>query len=149
MPAKTALTSGSTRIFTCGMRRSAAASFCAMRLAWRGVAQPGAVLQHADPLRAEEAHLRGELAGLLAAVVELPGELPVEEDDGLGGVHAVLGAAEAEHVDARAPGEVGGLEPAARSARAAAALAKRAPSMCTARPCRLATPVSAFSSSTV
>ncbi len=73
-----------------------------------GVAQPGAVLEHADPGGGEEAHLRGELAGLLAAVVEVLGEGGVEEDDGLADGHAVLGAAEAEDVDAGLPGGVGG-----------------------------------------
>ena len=43
------------------------------------VAQPSAVLQDAGPLRAQVTHLRAQLAGLLAAVVEVFGQLVVEE----------------------------------------------------------------------
>ncbi|MCY1420814.1 hypothetical protein D9M71_364490 [compost metagenome] len=72
-----------------------------------GVVQPGAVLQHADPGRGEVAHLRGQLAGLLAAVVEAFRQLAVEEQDRLAHRHAVLGAAEAQHLDAGLPGQLG------------------------------------------
>ena len=39
----------------------------------RRMAQPGATFQHADPLTALKAHLRGQLRPLLAAVIELLG----------------------------------------------------------------------------
>ena len=44
------------------------------------VGEPGVVFQQTHPGRGYEAHLGGELAGLLAAVGELVGEGPVEED---------------------------------------------------------------------
>ena len=71
-----------------------------------GVLEPGIVLQDADPGRGQVAHLRGQLAGLLAAVVEVFGQGLVEEDDGFAYRHAVLGAAEAQHIDAGFPGQL-------------------------------------------
>jgi hypothetical protein len=47
------------------------------------------------------------LAGLFAAVVEVFGQLVVEEQDRFAHRHAVFGAAEAQHVDAGLPGQVG------------------------------------------
>lgn len=41
------------------------------------------------------------------AIVEVLCQSLVEEDDGFADRHAVLGAAEAEHVDACLPGEIG------------------------------------------
>jgi hypothetical protein len=90
-----------------------AESFAAWRVGVGGVTQPGAVGEHGGPLRGGETHLRGELAGLFHAVVEFAGEVAVEEDDGLGGEEAVFGAAEGEHVDTGAPGEIGGRAVAA------------------------------------
>ena len=46
-----------------------------------GVAEPGAVAEHADPGGGEETHLGAELARLLAAVIEFAGEFAIEEDD--------------------------------------------------------------------
>ena len=73
-----------------------------------GVAEPGAVAEQGGPLGGGEAHFRGELAGLFHPIREVAGERVVEEHDGLGGEHAVLGAAKAQHVHTRAPGQVGG-----------------------------------------
>ncbi len=70
-----------------------------------GVAEPGLVLEHADPGGGEEPHFRGELAGLFAAVIELAGHVVVEEDDRLADGHPVLGTAEAEDIDAGLPGD--------------------------------------------
>ena len=42
-----------------------------MALAWRALRSQAPSSQHADPGRGQEAHLGGELAGLLAPVVEL------------------------------------------------------------------------------
>src|SRR5687767_11101089 len=68
--------------------------------------EPGAVFQHPDPGCGEEAHLRTELPRLLAAIVELAGEVAVEEHDSLAPVTSVLGASEAENVDAGLPGDL-------------------------------------------
>ena len=70
-----------------------------------GVLHPGAALQQAHPGRGEKPHLGGELAGLLAAVLEVGGKLAIEEQDGFPDRHAVLRAAEAEHVDAGLPAQ--------------------------------------------
>lgn len=72
-----------------------------------GVAEPGTGLEHADPLGGGEALLGGQLTGLLDAVGKIPGELPIEKHDRLGGVHAVLGAPQTEHIHASPPSEVG------------------------------------------
>ena len=70
-----------------------------------GVAQQCAVPEQAQPRCGEKAHLRGQLAGLLAAVVKLEGQLPVEEHYCLADRQAALGPAEREHVDADPPGQ--------------------------------------------
>src|SRR6266540_7061389 len=44
----------------------------------RRVPQPGAILEHPDPWRSNEPHLACELAALLAAIVELPRQLAIE-----------------------------------------------------------------------
>ena len=95
-----------------------------------GIAQPCARLEHADPGGGEEAHLRRELAGLLAAIGEFGGELAVEEDHGFAHGQTVLRAAEAEHVDAALPGDLRG-----REAEVRAGVGEAAPSMCSQRPC--------------
>ncbi len=69
------------------------------------MAQPGSTLQQSDPRRRQEAHFRRQLPGLFAAVVEVFGQLVVEEQDRLTHRHAVFGAAEAQHVDAGLPGQ--------------------------------------------
>jgi len=70
------------------------------------VREPGAVFEHPDPRRGEKSHLRAELTGLLAAVVELARELAVEEHHRFAAVAAVFGAAEAENVDTELPGDL-------------------------------------------
>ncbi|MNP09124.1 hypothetical protein D3C76_1012160 [compost metagenome] len=71
------------------------------------MAQPGAIFQQAYPRCRQKAHLRRQLPGLLAAVVEVFGQLAVEEQDRLTHRHAVLGAAKAQHIDAGLPGQLG------------------------------------------
>lgn len=61
-----------------------------------------------------------------AAQLELPGAGGIEENHRLDSEAAVLGAAEGENIDARAPGQIGGEQP-----RPTSALAKRAPSIWT------------------
>lgn len=73
-----------------------------------GVAEPGAVGEQSAPGSGEEAHFGGQLAGLFDAVLKVAGEVGVEEHNGFGDGPAVFGEAEAEDVDAGAPGEVGG-----------------------------------------
>lgn len=68
-----------------------------------GVAQPRAALQHSDPGSGKEAHLRSELACLLAAVIEIRRQGAIEEQDRFADGHAVFGAAKAEDVDAALP----------------------------------------------
>ena len=55
-----------------------------------GVPQPGAVLQHPDPRRRQEAHLRGKLPALFAAVIKLARQFGVEKHDRLAQRDAVL-----------------------------------------------------------
>src|SRR5262249_30505949 len=52
-----------------------------------------------------KAHLRGELSTLLAAVIKLPRNFRVEENNGLADSDAVFGAAEAKDIDAGLPGQ--------------------------------------------
>ena len=76
------------------------------RVGMARVGQPGVVLEQPQPRRRDEAHLRRQLAGLLDPPGEVLGQRPVEEHDGLADRQAVLRAAEAEHIDAGAPGDV-------------------------------------------
>jgi hypothetical protein len=73
-----------------------------------GVAKPGAAFEQSDPRRRQKTHFRGELARLFAAIVKVGREGGVEKDDRLASRHAILGAAEAQHVDAGAPCQIGG-----------------------------------------
>ena len=77
-------------------------------IAMRGIAQPGPGFEHADPGRRQKPHLGRQLSGLLAAIIKILREFAVEEQDRFAHGHAVLGATEAEHVDAGAPCQVGG-----------------------------------------
>ena len=70
-----------------------------------GISQPRTGLQHPDPRCGEESHLRGELSRLLAAVSELVCEFLFEKDDRFADRHAVLCAAEAEHIDPDLPSD--------------------------------------------
>ena len=72
------------------------------------VAQPGAAFQQADLRCGQEAHLGGELPRLLATISEMLGQGPGEEDHSFSNRHAVLSAAEAQDVDGRLPGDLGG-----------------------------------------
>src|ERR1039458_10581478 len=72
----------------------------------RGILEPSASLEHADPRRGEEAHLRRELAGLFAAVIEIDGERGVEEQDCLAHGHSVFCSAQAENIHAAFPTEL-------------------------------------------
>src|SRR6476469_3154479 len=74
----------------------------------RCIAQPGPGSEHANPWRGKKAHLRCQLSGLLASIVEILRELRIEKQDGFTGGHAVLRSAEAEHIDPDAPCHVGG-----------------------------------------
>ncbi|OIQ67047.1 hypothetical protein GALL_513800 [mine drainage metagenome] len=71
-----------------------------------GVTQPVVVFQHAQPGRGNEAHLRGELPGLLHAPGEIGRQLAVEKHHRFAHGQTVLGAAEAQHVHPGAPGDV-------------------------------------------
>lgn len=70
-----------------------------------GVFQPGAGFQQPDPGCRKETHLGCELSGLLAAILEIFGKRPVEEQDRFTHCHAVLGAAETEHIHAGFPAQ--------------------------------------------
>ncbi len=70
------------------------------------IAQPGAVFEQPDPGRGEKTHLRRQLARLLAAVVEVIGQGAIEEQDRFAHGHAVLGAAEAQHIHPGLPGQL-------------------------------------------
>jgi hypothetical protein len=61
--------------------------------------QPSAGLQHPDPRRGDESHLRGELACLLASIFEFAGELSLEEDDSLANRQSVLRSTETKNID--------------------------------------------------
>ena len=87
------------------------------RIGMGRVPQPGSGFEYALPLATLEAHLGGELTGLFAAVVELRRQRRVEEHHRLGGVEAVLGAAQGQHVDTRAPAQVGRRHPGQRRER--------------------------------
>lgn len=71
------------------------------------VAQPDVVIQQSEPRRGNEAHFRSQLAGLLQTVGKIVGERAVEEHHRLTDGQTVLGPAEAQHVDARAPRDLG------------------------------------------
>ena len=73
-----------------------------------GIAQPDVVLEHGGPLSRSETLLRGELAGLLDAIIEVACELSIEEDDRLGGVHAVFRAAKTHYIYTSSPGGISG-----------------------------------------
>src|SRR5439155_21866649 len=70
------------------------------RIGVAGVPQPCAILQHTNPGSGEKAHLRSELAGLLATVIEFFGEFGIEEHDSIADGSPVFCAAEAEDVNA-------------------------------------------------
>src|SRR6185503_6842726 len=64
-----------------------------------GMPKPRPVLKDADPRRGEKTHLRGELAGLFAAVIEFESQLLVKEDDRFPQGNAILRPAEAKDID--------------------------------------------------
>ena len=74
----------------------------------RGMAEPGAIRQHAVPGCGKEAHLCRQLPRLFAAVIEFGGKFPVEEDNCFTKRHAVLCAAETEDIHPRLPGNLPG-----------------------------------------
>ena len=88
-----------------------------------GVLEPEVAGEEGLELGGEEAHLRRELAELLADELEAVGELRAQEDDGVAEQEAVLGRAEGDDVDAAVGGQLGEAAPSE-----AAALASRAPS---------------------
>ena len=88
-------------------RRCARHSRCAMALAWRAFSQPHVVLEQRQPRRRDEPHLGVEVARLLDPPLELPRQLAIEEQHGLADREPVLDPAEAQHVDAGAPGQIG------------------------------------------
>jgi len=65
-----------------------------------GRAQAESALEQREQLRAHEAHLGGQLHAGLAQEDHAVDAIRVEHDDGLGAEQAVLGAAEAQDVDA-------------------------------------------------
>src|SRR5208337_2184307 len=73
-----------------------------------GVSQPCTALQHSHPRGRKKTHLRSQLAGLLAAVIEVRSQLAIEEENCFSNGHAVLGSAEAEYVYSPPPGNLGG-----------------------------------------
>ena len=58
-----------------------------------------------NPVTGQEPHLRAELTGLLASIIELVSQFFSEKYDRFADGHTVLGAPEAEHVDPGLPGE--------------------------------------------
>ena len=68
-----------------------------------GMPQPGAVLEHAHPGRAQEPHFGGELAGLFAAELEFPGHVPVEKHHGFPHGHPVFRPAKTKDVQSALP----------------------------------------------
>ncbi len=71
------------------------------------VTQPGAALQQTDPGRRNKAHFRGQLPCLLAAIIEALGECRIEEQNRFSDSHAVLCAAETQHVYSGLPCHLG------------------------------------------
>src|ERR1700691_919406 len=72
------------------------------------VAKPRATLQHAHARSNQKTHLLGQLLRLLAAVVEVLCEFPIEEENRFAYRHPVLRTAEAKHVDSALPGKFRG-----------------------------------------
>lgn len=72
-----------------------------------GPLEPSARGEHFPPRRGEETHFRGELAGLLAAVGKLLGEGGVKEENHFAAADARFRSAEAKHIDADPPGDLG------------------------------------------
>ena len=98
-----------------------------------GVAKPGAGFEEAHPLGAEETHFGSKLAGLFAAVFELAGESGLEKTTAsVVFMPFLVPPKHRTSTPARQVKSAG--ETLSRAAIAAAALAKRAPSMWTARP---------------
>src|SRR5947208_9686635 len=73
----------------------------------RRVLEPDAIAHDRRPWRREKTHLRRELAALLATAQELVRERAIEKYDRFTERQTILGAAQAKHIDAGAPREVG------------------------------------------
>ena len=86
---------------------SPATSRRAMALAWRALSSHRPSVEVGVELGRQQAHLGQQMAAALAAELEVARQLGIEEDHGLGRHRAVLGGAEAQHVDARLPRQLG------------------------------------------
>src|SRR5664280_1853164 len=73
-----------------------------------GIAQPGAALKHSHPRGRKKTHLRSQLSGLFASVIEVCRQPTIEKENRLSYGHAVLGSAEAKYIDSSPPGNLGG-----------------------------------------
>jgi len=73
------------------------------RISVFGILQPRSALQHPHPGRSQETHLRRELSRLLAAIVEIDGQLPVEENHRLAHRHPILRSTKAQNIHAVLP----------------------------------------------
>lgn len=65
--------------------------------------KPVAIAQHCDPGRGEKAHFRGELAGLLTAIIKFGSDFFVEEHHGFAGQHPVFSSSKGSRKQRNGP----------------------------------------------
>src|SRR6266478_5917634 len=73
------------------------------------VTLPDSAFYVRQQLRGDVARFRQQMPGALTPQLEIPHQITVEENHRLGGQGTVLGCAEGQNVDARAPGDVRGM----------------------------------------
>ena len=81
-----------------------------MRVRRASEVEPVILTEPGQELGAVEPRLRSQMPRPLEAIPEVVGQGSVEEDDRLGGDGPVLGGTEAQDVDARLPGDIGGVD---------------------------------------
>src|SRR5712691_7017841 len=69
------------------------------------IAQPNTVGQKCDPVRGQEAHLRGQLSSLLEPIIKLTSQLLFEKDNQLTRSQTVFCSAKAKDIDTDLPGD--------------------------------------------
>src|SRR2546423_2259525 len=69
------------------------------------MAQPRSLLQQPRPWRGQEAHFRGKLARLLAAVIKVASQLAIEKYHCFPNSKAILCSTERQNIHARFPGD--------------------------------------------